>query len=202
MSESIILIGGSGHAKVIIDCIHASGGSVAGILDDGISAGTRISDTTVLGTLADWEAYRNHPFLIAIGNNEIRQTIAEKISVRWATVIHPSAVVSPSARLGEGTVVMPNAVINACAAVGCHCIINTGAVVEHDNVLGDCVHISPNAALGGTVTVGAGTHVGIGACVRNNTNICAHCKIGAGAAVVKSITVPGTNVGVPARRLK
>lgn len=202
MSESIILIGGSGHARVIMDCIRASGGSVAGILDDGIPAGTRISDTAVLGTVADWEAYPDHSFLIAIGNNEIRQTIAEKLPVRWATVIHPSAVVSPSVRLGEGTVVMPNAVINAGAAVGRHCIINTGAVVEHDNVLGDYVHISPNAALGGTVTVGAGTHVGIGACVRNNTDICARCKIGAGAAVVKSITEPGTYVGVPARRIK
>ena len=201
MSEAIILIGGSGHAKVIMDCIRASGGTVAGILDDGIPAGTRIAGAPVLGTVADCERYRQHLFLIAIGNNQVRQTIAKKMDVRWATVIHPRAVVSPSAVLGEGTVVMPNAVINACAVIGRHCIVNTGAAVEHDNVLGDYVHISPNAALGGTVTVGTGTHIGIGACVRNNTDICAHCRIGAGAAVVKSITEPGTYVGVPARRM-
>lgn len=202
MSESIILIGGSGHAKVIIDCIRASGGTVAGILDDGIPAGTRISDVPVLGKVSDYINYSGHCFLIAIGNNDVRWAIAEKMSVRWATVIHPSAVVSPSAVLGEGTVVMPKAVINACAAIGRHCIINTGAVVEHDNTLDDYVHISPNAALGGTVSVGARTHIGIGACVRNNTAICAHCRIGAGAAVVKSITEPGTYAGVPARRMK
>ncbi len=202
MSESIILIGGSGHAKVIIDCIRASGNTVFGILDDGIPKGTQILGVPVLGSIDAYTRYRDHLFLIAIGNNTVRRLIVEKLDVRWATVVHPRAVVSPCASLGQGTVVMPNAVINACAAIGKHCIINSGAVVEHDNILGDFVHISPNAALGGTVTVGNGTHIGIGACVRNNTNICGGCAIGAGAAVVKHITVPGTYVGVPARRLR
>ena len=138
----------------------------------------------------------------AIGSNRVRRMLAEKMTVRWATVIHPRATVSPYAQLGEGTVVMPHAVINACATVGKHCIINTGAVAEHDNRLGDYVHLSPNAALGGTVTVGSGTHIGIGACVRNNIRICEGCTVGAGAAVVRDITVPGTYVGIPAGRIK
>ena len=202
MPESIVLIGGSGHARVIIDCIRASGGVVFGILDDGIAPGTAVLGAPVLGRTADYENYTDHPFLIAIGSNAVRRKIAETMDVRWAAAVHPSAVVSESARLGAGTVVMPGAVINACAVVGDHCIINTGAVVEHDNILGDFVHISPRAALGGTVTVGAGTHIGIGACVRNNVNICGGCTIGAGAAVVRHITEEGTYVGIPARRLK
>lgn len=202
MSESIVLIGGSGHAKVVIDCIRASGGQVFGILDDGIPAGTQILGVPVLGSSAAWPEYQDHPFLIAIGSNSVRRRIAEKMTVRWATVIHPRATVSPYAQLGEGTVVMPHAVINACATVGKHCIINTGAVAEHDNLLGDYVHLSPNTALGGTVTVGAGTHIGIGACVRNNIRICEGCTIGAGAAVVRDITIPGTYVGIPAGRIK
>ncbi len=202
MSESYILIGGSGHAKVIMDCIRASGGEVAGILDDGIEAGTKVLDIPVLGKTADYEAYNTYKFVIAIGNNAVRRRIAESIHVQWGTVIHPAAVISPYAEIGAGSVVMPGAVINAGAIVGSHCIINTGAVVEHDNVLGDFVHISPNGALGGTVTVGEGTHVGIGACVRNNVKICGGCTIGAGAAVVKNITEPGTYVGVPARKIK
>lgn len=202
MSESIVLIGGSGHAKVVIDCIRASGGQVFGILDDGIPAGTQILGVPVLGVTAAWPEFQDHPFLIAIGSNRVRRMLAEKMAVRWATVIHPRATVSPYAQLGEGTVVMPHAVINACATVGKHCIINTGAVAEHDNLLGDYVHLSPNAALGGTVTVGAGTHIGIGACVRNNIRICEGCTVGAGAAVVRDITVPGTYVGIPAGRIK
>ena len=202
MSDSIVLIGGSGHAKVIIDCIHASGGKVFGILDDGIPPGAAVQGVPVLGNVSEYEKYPDHLFLIAIGSNAVRRKIAESCDVRWAVVVHPRAVVSPSAILGEGTVVMPNAVVNACAHVGKHCIINTGAIVEHDNILGDYVHISPNAALGGTVTVGDGTHIGIGASVRNNTQICGGCAIGAGAVVVKNICEPAIYAGVPARRME
>lgn len=202
MSDSIVLIGGSGHAKVIIDCVRASGREVFGILDDGLPIGTAVQDVPVLGNVAQYEDYTDHLFLIAIGSNTVRRRIAESCAVRWATVVHPRAVVSPSAQLGEGTVVMPNAAVNACARVGKHCIINTGAVVEHDNVLGDYVHISPNAALGGTVTVGDGTHIGISACVRNNIRICGGCTIGAGAVVVKDICEPAIYAGVPARRME
>ena len=202
MSDAYILIGGSGHAKVIMDCIRASGGEIAGILDDGLAVGTQVLGVPVLGTTEEYEAYLPHPFVIAIGSNAVRRRIAERMDVRWGTVVHPSAVVSPYASLGAGTVVMPGAVVNAGAAVGNHCIINSGAVVEHDNHLADFVHISPNAALGGTVTVGAETHIGIGACVRNNINICGGCTIGAGSAVVKDITEPGVYAGVPARKLK
>lgn len=202
MSDSIVLIGGSGHAKVIIDCIRASGREIFGILDDGIPAGSVVQDTPVLGNVSEYIKYTSHPFLIAIGSNAVRRKIAESCDVRWAVVVHPRAVVSPSAILGEGTVVMPNAVVNACAHVGKHCIINTGAIVEHDNILGDYVHISPNAALGGTVTVGDGTHIGIGASVRNNIQICGGCAIGAGAVVGKNICEPAIYAGVPARRME
>ena len=202
MSEAIVLIGGSGHARVIIECIRASGREVFGILDDGIPAGSRVLDVPVLGKVSEYEKYQEHPFLIAVGSNEARRAIAEKCPVRWAVVVHPRAVISPSAQLGEGTVVMANAVVNACARVGSHGILNTGAVVEHDNILGDYVHISPNAALGGTVTLGDGTHIGIGACVRNNIRICGGCTVGAGAAVVKHITQPGVYAGVPVRKIK
>lgn len=202
MSESIILIGGGGHAKVIIDCIRASGREIVGILDDALATNTTILGVPVLGKIADYKQYQNHDFVIAIGNNAVRRQVVQQLAVRWATVIHPSAVVSASAKLGEGTVVMPGAVINAGAGIGQHCIINTGAAVEHDNVLQDFVHISPKAALGGTVTVGECTHIGIGACVRNNITICGGCTIGAGAAVVKDIAEPGVYVGVPARRME
>ena len=202
MSESIILIGGGGHARVIIDCIRASGREIAGILDDALVIGTTISGVPVLGKVADYTQHQNHDYVIAIGNNAVRREIAKQANVRWATVIHPSAVVSSNARIGSGTVVMPCSVISAGAVTGEHCIINTGAVVEHDSILHNFVHISTRAALGGTVTVGECTHIGIGACVRNNIHICGNCTIGAGAVVVKDIAEPGTYVGIPARRMK
>lgn len=201
MSESIVLIGGKGHAQVIIDCIRAAGGSVFGILDDNIAAGTTILGVPVLGNTTDWQQYREHPFLIAVGNNAVRRKFAEQLCVRWATVIHPTAIVSAYCKIAPGTVVMPGAIINSCASIGQHCIINTGTIVEHDDVLKDYVHLSPRVALGGTVTVGEGSHVGIGACIRNNICVCDNCIIGAGAVVVKDLTEPGTYVGIPARRM-
>ena len=202
MREKVIVIGGSGHARSVIDCIRSSGAEVAGILDDGLKTGTHVIGVPVLGAVADYLQYRDHSFLIAVGNNAVRRRLAQMMDVQWYTAVHARAWVSDHASLGAGTVVMANAAVNTGAAVGQHCIINTGAVVEHDDRLADYVHISPNAALGGTVLVGEGSHVGIGACVRNNISICGGCIIGAGAAVVRDIEIPGTYVGVPTRRLE
>lgn len=202
MNRKVMIIGGSGHAKSVMEIIRSRGDVPVGILDDGLAPGTQVLGVPVLGTVADYEAYLQYPFVIAVGNNSVRRHLAETLDVRWYTAVHSRAAVSEYAKLGEGTVVMANASVNAAADVGRHCIINTGAVVEHDNVLEDFVHISPNAALGGGVEVGERTHIGIGACVRNHLRICEDCVVGAGAAVVKDIQEPGVYVGVPARRLK
>lgn len=202
MEKRVMIIGGGGHAKVVIDCIRAAGDTPIGILDDKLPVGTTILEVPVLGTIAQWQEFAQNVFIIAIGNNEARAKIAEQLPVQWYSAVHPRAVISAWATLGQGTVVMPGAAINAGAGVGNHCIINTCAVVEHDCVLEDYVHISPNAALGGTVTVGAKSHIGIGASVRNNVTICEACVVGAGAVVVKNITETGTYVGVPAQKMK
>lgn len=200
MSERVIVLGGGGHAKVVIDCIQCAGDMVVGVLDDNLAIGSTVLDVPVLGKTADYRKFTDKKFIIAIGNNAVRRRFAESMDVEWYTAVHPRAVVSQYAKLGTGSVVMPNAVINVGAEVGNHCIINTGAIVEHDNRIGDYVHISPAAALGGTVSIGANTHVGIGAAVKNNIQICSDTVIGAGAVVVKNITESGTYVGIPARR--
>lgn len=200
MSESIIVIGGGGHARVVLDVLRCSGHTVAGILDDGLPVGTVVDGAVVLGPVSAYESYLDHRFLLAIGSNAVRRRLAEQLPVRWHTAVHPRAVLASNAQIGAGTVIMANAVVNPGAAVGAHCILNTACVVEHDNRIGDFVHLSPRAALGGAVTIGAGTHVGIGAVVRNHIQICGSCVIGAGAAVVKDITESGTYVGVPAKK--
>lgn len=199
MNEQIILIGASGHGKVIFDIVHAQGDTVVGFLDDN-AVGT-CCGVPILGPVCDAGQYPDAKFLIAIGANHVRRRIAESLGVRWHTAIHPSAVISPSAVIGEGTVVMANAVVQAEAIVGRHCILNTRSIVEHENHIGNFAHLSPGVALGGNVHVGAGSHIGIGACVRNNISICGNCIIGAGAAVVKDLDTPGTYAGVPARRI-
>lgn len=201
MNEKVILIGGGGHAKVVMDIVESCGDRVSGILDDGLAEGTLVQGVPVLGKVALAGSICDSRFLIAIGNNEVRCRLAQVLDLPWYTAIHPTAVVSPKAVVGPGSVVMPKAVINAGAEVGLHCIINTAAVVEHDNRIAACAHVSCGAVLTGTVYVGETALIGAGAIVRNNVSVCAGAVIGAGAVVTADITEKGTYVGIPARKL-
>lgn len=203
-SREVIIIGASGHGKVVADIIQKSGDKIVGFLDDNPSIGKEFMGFPILGTVNDYEEYDTAEFVIAIGNAKIRERIAQKLSgISWYTAIHPTAVISDmDVEIGHGTVVMANAVINVGARIGAHCIINTSAVVEHDNRIADFVHISVGAKLAGTVSVGKRSWVGIAACVSNNTNICDDCMIGAGAVVIKDIEEPGTYVGGPVKKIE
>lgn len=203
MSESVIIIGASGHGKVIADIVIKSGDKVVGFLDDNIEKGTLVSGIEVLGSVPDYVKWKNCKFVIGIGDPYIREKIHDRMPVNWYTAIHPTAVISSlDVEIGEGTVVMANAVINSGAKIGKHCIINTAAVVEHDNILEDYVHISPNVTLAGIVHVGKSTHIGVGACVKQLINIESDCIIGAGAVVVSNIKEKGTYVGIPTKKIK
>jgi acetyltransferase EpsM len=196
----VVLYGGSGHAKVILDCIEARGGAVHGIFDDNPDLkellGVPVLGLYYPGTLPE------EPLIVAIGNNRIRQRIAATVRHGFGTAIHPSARVSRYATVGEGSVVFHQTVVQAGAAVGKHCIVNTAATVDHDCRLGDFVHISPNVALSGNVEVGEGTHIGTGASVIPGIRIGKWCVIGAGAVVVRDIPDHAVAVGVPARVIK
>lgn len=204
MKEQVIIIGASGHGKVVADIIQKSGDIVVGFLDDNPELGENFVGFPFLGKTEKFTDYQNCKFMIAIGNVGIREKIANKMeSVSWYTAIHPSAQISDiETSIGEGTVVMANVVINSGARIGRHCIINSGAIVEHDNQIEDFAHISVGAKLAGTVYIGKRSWVGIGAVVSNNLSICEDCMIGAGAVVVKNIEENGTYVGVPVKILE
>ena len=198
--NKLIIIGAGGHGKVLADNALKNGYENICFIDD--SATGEVIGFPIVGTSADIMNLNDGKtdFVIGIGNNTVRKTIAEQYNVNWVSMIHPSAQIAIDVRIGKGTIVMANSVINACTTIGNHCIINTGAIVEHDNVIENYVHISPNVALGGTVRIGSLTHMGIAATVKNDIEICSDCTIGAGAVVVKSIKEPGTYVGVPIRK--
>lgn len=192
--SDVVILGAGGHALVISDIIKASGDTVAALLDDNFQNPIRA------GSIADYIKYDGCRFIIGVGNVDAREKLSQ-LNVDWYTAIHPSAIISPSAKIDSGTVIMPNTVINARAIIGKHCIINTGAIVEHDNVIMDYAHISVGAKLGGTVIIGYKTWIGIGATVINNITICPNCIIGAGATVVEDINNSGTFIGTPAKRI-
>lgn len=199
--EKVIIIGGGGHAKVLIDCIESENKfEIVSILDDNPEIHQILKYQVFRRT--ELEAHANVKVILAIGNNKTRKKIAEELTVQYATTIHPSAVISKYAKIGKGTQVFPGAVINAGAVIGDHCIINTGAIIEHDCILEDFVHVSPNAALSGGVKIGCGSHFGIGANAIQNIFIGSNVTIGSGAVVISNIPDNCTAVGIPAKPIK
>ncbi len=198
--KNVIIIGTGGHAKVVSDIVGLSGDNVFGFLTADLSSASFLN-RPVLGLDSDFEKYPDCFFIIAVGNQYIREKLCLNMkNCKWYTAIHPRAVISETADVGEGSVICAGAVINPAASVGRHCIINTGAVVEHDDKISDFVHVSVGAHLAGNVKIGARTMLGIGSCVRNNIAVCNDCVIGAGAVVVKNITEEGTYIGIPAKK--
>lgn len=205
MNEKLLIIGASGHGKVVADiALKMNKWQSIAFLDDDESIKTSMG-LQVIGKTADaFHKIEEYDIFVAIGNNEIRQKIQTALEAKGAsipTLIHPSAVIGEQVTLSTGTAVMAGAIINCCTTIGKGCIINTGATIDHDNAIGDFVHISPGAHLAGTVKVGHGTWLGIGSIVSNNIYITNECKVGAGAVVVKDILESGVYVGTPAKKL-
>ncbi len=177
--KSITIYGASGHGLVVADIARACGYESVLWIDDGDNMHPSFE-----------EADKTLPIAIGIGNNQLRANIFEKIlqaNMNLVTLIHPSAVVSRSVVVGQGSVVMPNVVINANTTIGSACILNSSCVIEHENVIGDFVHISPRVALAGNVKVSDFAHIGIGASVKQGITIGENSLIGAGSVVLKNI---------------
>ena len=197
----LTIIGASGHGKVAADIAFKCGYDIIEFLDDNCSVKTcgRYQVTGKTDMLPD---IANDVF-VAIGNPKTRRAIMERYADKnYVTLIHPDAVIAEGVKIGEGTSVMAGAVINPDAVIGKGCIINTCSSVDHDCTVGDYCHVSVGAHLAGTVSLGEETWIGAGATVSNNVSICCGCMIGAGAVAVKNIEIPGTYVGVPARKIK
>lgn len=205
MKSRLLIIGASGHGKVVADiAIKMNKWKSIDFLDDDVSIKSSMG-IEVIGKSAEALTHINdYDIFVGIGNNATRKKILEKLVARGAsipTLIHPTAVIGEQVELAYGTVIMAGVVINSCTRIGKGCIINTGSTIDHDNLIGDYVHISPGVHLAGTVKIGQGSWLGIGSVVSNNINITRGCKVGAGAVVVRDITEIGTYVGVPARRV-
>lgn len=193
-TKKIALYGAGGHCKVVVDIIHALGWTVDRIFDD------KRHGETLRGIAIEAPEPYYGPMLITIGDCKARKKIAEKHgSAVFQTAVHPSAVVSPSATLGDGSVIMQGAVVQADTVVGKHCIVNTNASVDHDCLLEDFVHIAPGATVCGTVHIGQCTWVGAGSVVRQGVTIGRDCMIGAGAVVVCDIADGMMAYGNPAK---
>ena len=199
--RKLVIIGASGHGKVIADIALMCGYLDILFLDDNAAvsqcAGFPVVGTTSMaGKLGDCCDY-----IVAIGNPMARERIQERIDGRLAILVHPNATIGRRVEIGEGTVVMAGAVVNSDTVIGKGAIVNTCASVDHDCRISNYVHVSVGAHVAGTVDIRERTWLGIGSCVSNNVSICSDCMVGAGAVVVHDIDVSGTYIGIPARIL-
>ena len=202
--KKLVIIGASGHGKVCAEIAVQCGYEEILFLDDDRNL-SFCGRHPVIGTVADSGKYiGTASFFIAIGNSNIRERIMRKLEGAGGEItilVHPDAVISESAVIGNGSAVMAGVIINADAIIGKGCIINTAASVDHDCVVEDYCHISVGSHLAGTVHTGKHTWIGAGSVVSNNVTVCGECMIGAGAVVIKNIVMAGTYAGIPARRM-
>ena len=201
--RDLVVIGGGGHASVVLDAAKASGWNVLGFVDPDPCA-----SSSVAPRLGDDSAIPREPKAFAVlgfgGFNgaNVRRATVDRLTgsvAGWAVVVHSSAIVSPTARLGEGTVVCAGAIVQPGAVIGRHAVINSGAIVEHDVNIGDFSQAAPGSVIGGGANIGARTWIGLGSCVRDHVVIGNDCVVAMGATVVGDLADNSVVKGTPAR---
>lgn len=204
-TKNLILVGGGGHCKSVIDVAESAGYNILGILDMPEDVGKPVLDYKVIGTDDDIPQYVDiAEFVITVGfikNPSIRIKLYNRIKEaggKLATIVASTARVSKYATLGEGTVVMHNAFVNAGAQIGANCIINTFCDIEHDAVVGDQCHISTGVMVNGDCKIGDRVFVGSQSVLANGVSITDDIIVGAASFVRKSITENGIYAGNPA----
>ena len=205
MQKPLVLVGGGGHCKSVIEAAESAGYSILGVLDMPEEVGKAILSTKVIGTDDDIPAYVDKAeFVITVGfikTPDTRIKLYNRIKEaggKLATVIASTAHVSKYAEIGEGTVVLHQAFVNADAKVGCNVILNNFVNIEHDAVIGDQCHISTGAMVNGECKVGNNCFIGSQSVLTNCISVCDDIIVGAGSFVRKSISEKGIYSGNPA----
>lgn len=205
----LILIGGGGHCKSVIEAAESAGYSILGVLDMPEDVGKQILSTKVIGTDDDIPAYVDKAdFVITVGfikNSSTRIRLfnqVKDVGGKLATIIASTAYVSKYASIGDGTVVLHHAFVNAGARVSENVIVNSCANIEHDAVIGAHTHVSTGVMVNGEVYIGQRCFIGSQSVIANNIHICDDVIIGAGSVILKDIIEPGTYVGNHAIRVK
>jgi sugar O-acyltransferase (sialic acid O-acetyltransferase NeuD family) len=207
-----VVVGASGHAKVVIDVIEQQGcHNIVGLIDTFKEPGTTVMGYHVIGRedcipglLAAGEITGG---IIAIGHNWVRCQMAQRIRERapgfpFVNAIHPSARIAREVVLGLGVAIMAGVSINPGTRIGDFCFLNTNSSVDHDNTLGEFSCLQPNAATGGNVGIGAFSAVSMGASVIHGVTIGSHTVVGAGSTVLSDIPDFVVAYGTPCRVIR
>ncbi len=210
--ENLVIVGSSGHAKVVIDVVEREGRyRIVGLLDRFRRRGEETLGYPVLGQEEDLAQLRSrHELagaLVAIGDNHVRATVVSQIraacpDLPFVRAVHPRANIARQVELGEGAVVMAGASVGPGCSVGAFCIVNTNASLDHDSIMGEFASLAPRASTGGNCRIGAHSAIGIGAVVLQGVTIGEQTVLGASATALHDIASFTVAYGTPARSIR
>lgn len=208
MKEKIVVIGGGGHAKVLINILKRLNKyqilGYADLMDKGVVQGLQYlgNDGILNGIIKN---NKKCSAVIGVGNVRISDTrrkiykMLKNIGFDLPVIISPNAIVSDDVIIDEGTAIFDGAIINSGTIIGKCVTVNNAAIVEYDCKIGDFVHLTPCTILSFGVEVGNSSFIGSGAIISQNIKIAENCLIGGGSVVIKDALLEGTYLGVPSR---
>ena len=211
MKDKIVIVGGGGHAKVIIGVLkriaHYNILGYSDIVDKGPLLGIHYigKDEDLVSVI---DIHQNCKAALGLGNVQItshRKTVyncIKKMGFIFPVIISPSAVINEDSHIREGSTILDGVIINPSCIIGRGAIINSNATIEHDCTIGEFTHIASGVTISGGVSIGDHCLIGSGSSIIQDLHITDNVLVGAGAVVVKDIEEPGVYVGVPARRIK
>ncbi|TLS50576.1 acetyltransferase [Paenibacillus antri] len=208
--KPVVVIGGGGHAKVVIQTLRLTGTPVVGYTDLEDRHGGSIQGVPYLGTDEAFVlCYTPGDVVLTIGLGSVKSNVPrirlytrfKELGYPFHSLIHPSAVIADDVVIGEAVQIMAGAVIQPSVRIGANVIVNTRASVDHDCRLDDHCSIAPGAIITGAVTVATGAFVGAGATIIQNITIGQHACVGAGAVVLQDVRPGSTAVGIPAKEV-
>jgi UDP-perosamine 4-acetyltransferase len=207
MNQGVVVIGAGGHAKVCIELLRAMNLEVSWCIGGAADPETCLGVPVLPGDahLERLAREGHRKAFVAVGSNALRQRLgasARSLGFELVNAISPRAIVSPTARLGQGIAIMAGAIINADTSIADLAIINTSASVDHDGSIGEAAHIAPHCGLAGNVNVGARAFLGVGCKVIPGISIGADVLAGAGSVIVSNVPQSARIAGVPAKPLK
>jgi len=206
--DKVILLGGGGHCKVVIDTLSTLGIIPFGIVDDDDTfQGKEIIGIPVLGTIDELRDYAGKVeySVITITDPTTRHLLSKRcndFSADLSGFAHPSATISSFATVSSKAQICSGSVINPSSLIEDHTIINTGAIIEHDSIIGQYSHIAPGARVLGGAKIGEECLIGASATVLPNVSVGKGAVVGAGAVVIHNIESNSKYVGVPAKKVE